>query len=86
MRPEPDLQKLLEMPYKEYLLTDHWQQVRMEALQRSDHSCQLCKNAKNLHVHHNTYKRRGAELPSDLIVLCKGCHEKFHDIMPDEEN
>lgn len=21
----------------------------------------------------------GEELPSDLIVLCKGCHAKFHD-------
>jgi hypothetical protein len=29
-----------------------------------------------LHMHHRTYERLGAELPSDLQVLCRPCHER----------
>jgi replicative DNA helicase len=74
-RPGGDLRT---MSYQDYLQTEHWQQVRKAALKRAGYRCQLCNRKGVLHVHHRTYIRRGHELPEDLIVLCRGCHETFH--------
>lgn len=75
-------QDLRTMPYQEYLQTDHWKTVRNQAREAAGHRCQLCNSPHYLHVHHRTYERRGAELPSDLIVLCAPCHSKFHAKLP----
>lgn len=72
------IQKLKEMPYKEYLETDHWKSKRKRALKRANYKCQLCSSKESLQVHHNTYKNRGNEKDEDLIVLCENCHSKYH--------
>jgi 5-methylcytosine-specific restriction endonuclease McrA len=74
------LQELKTMPYAEYLKTEHWQQIRNRSLRHAGYRCQIC-NAKDvpLNVHHRTYERRGEEITRDLIVLCKDCHELFHN-------
>ena len=74
-----ELDRLINMPYKEYLQTEHWKEVRGNALYRAKYKCQLCGNKDNLNVHHNTYENRGNEKDEDLIVLCQKCHGKFHD-------
>lgn len=80
MRVEFELcQDLATMPYAEYLKTDHWQKTAKAAKERAGHKCQVCNKYGQLHTHHRTYERRGAELPDDLIVLCAGCHKLFHD-------
>ena len=66
------------MPYERYLKTFHWQETRASALDRAGNRCQVCNTTRGLHVHHRTYERRGAELPEDLIVLCRDCHSTFH--------
>lgn len=71
--------ELHTMPYAEYLLTEHWQKTRLEALERASHRCQVCNSPTALNTHHRTYERRGHELPEDLIVLCQSCHQLFHD-------
>lgn len=71
---------LKSLPYDEYLRTEHWQEVRREALERAGGACQLCNSPHDLHVHHRTYERRGYEEPEDVIVLCKSCHALFHQI------
>jgi len=70
---------LKTMPYREYLLTAEWQARRKEALRRAGYRCQTCAEPGKMHVHHRTYVNRGAERPSDLIVLCFKCHELFHE-------
>ena len=73
------LPELKSMPYKEYLQTPEWDQIRRRSLIIADHRCQVCEaSSVELHVHHKTYERRGEELPDDLIVLCKTCHEDIH--------
>lgn len=62
-----------------YLLSDHWQQTREVALKRADHACQLCGYTGALQVHHRSYERLGAELPTDLTVLCERCHGTHHE-------
>ncbi len=67
------------LPYSEYLKTDGWQTRRAAALKRVDHRCQVCKSPDRLEVHHNTYERLGHERAADLVVLCRACHQLFHD-------
>ena len=66
------------MPYRDYLQTSEWQERRKAALKRTGYRCQVCNRGRTLHVHHRTYERRGAELASDLIVLCDECHALYH--------
>jgi 5-methylcytosine-specific restriction endonuclease McrA len=67
------------MPYREYLQTPEWQDRRRAALTRADRRCQVCNRSNRaLHVHHRTYERRGAELETDLTVLCDQCHALYH--------
>lgn len=71
---------LTTMPYAEYLTTSEWQNHRARTLNLACHRCQLCgRRDCILQAHHNTYERRGAEWPCDLIALCMPCHERFHN-------
>lgn len=69
---------LLEMPYSEYLQTEHWKKVREIALSINGRACQLCNSTNNLNVHHRDYSNRAFETPIDLTILCQKCHAKFH--------
>lgn len=66
--------------YQSYLQSESWIERREAAKARCGRRCQLCgATGCTLHVHHNTYVRLGAELETDLTVLCSDCHEIFHD-------
>jgi len=68
------------MPYEEYLQTEHWLHFKAEALKASGYKCRVCNgNDVLLNVHHNNYDNRGRETFNDVIVLCEGCHGKFHN-------
>jgi DNA-binding transcriptional ArsR family regulator len=70
------LDELRQMPYDEYLKTPEWERTRAEALARADHCCALnLTHTEGLDVLHRTKERVGRELPSDLVVLCKPCHD-----------
>ena len=80
------LAELRAMPYVDYLKSPEWRERRKQALDWARNACQLCNSPKEpLNVHHRTYDRLGAELPADLVVLCKDCHEKFHEPTPEME-
>jgi hypothetical protein len=75
--------RLCALPYEVYLRTPYWEIVRGWAYYRAAGRCQLCNMPQSkipLHVHHRTYDHLGEETqhPKDVIVLCKGCHERFH--------
>jgi hypothetical protein len=77
---EERLRALRSMPYRDYLQSPEWQATRRWHLKYAGFRCQLCNDADTtLDVHHRTYERRGHEYHKDLIVLCRGCHAKFHD-------
>lgn len=80
-----ELARLRSMPYPEYLDTRHWQRTRLVALRNASYRCEACGAPRHLDVHHLTYIRRGAELPEDLRVLCRDCHEKEHGIAPKDD-
>ena len=70
---------LRNIPYSEYLQTEHWKNIRERALLRANHKCRMCGSKEKLQVHHNTYNNIGNERNEDLTVLCKECHEFLHD-------
>ena len=70
--------ELREMPYKDYLHTQHWIRTRRKALKQNGYQCYNCGARSHLQVHHLTYIRRGNERQEDLRVLCWKCHEKVH--------
>lgn len=61
--------------YYEYIASSEWAAKRKRALDRDNHECQTCLNGADLEVHHKTYERLGHERLSDLITLCRSCHE-----------
>ena len=83
-------ESLDEFPtYNEYIQSDEWKEKSRQAKERAGYRCQLCNRKGNdttLHTHHNTYDRLLLEDDTDLIVLCKKCHAKFHDVEIQEDN
>lgn len=76
--------KIKAMDYSDFLKTPYWDGVRNYKLKKSGYCCELCKKKGVLNVHHKNYENHGLEhleriADKDLIVLCKDCHEKFHD-------
>ena len=65
--------------YRAFMASEEWSRMRQDALKRAGGRCQTCNAAKSLDVHHRTYERFGGrELPGDLTVLCRRCHDKIH--------
>jgi 5-methylcytosine-specific restriction endonuclease McrA len=79
---EMSVQQLRALPYRLYLLTEHWQAVRHRALVTAEYRCQECAGGTSLQVHHKTYDRLGEELPADVAVLCASCHKARHQPQP----
>lgn len=67
-----------EIQYREYLTSSQWHQRRNQALKEAGYRCHVCDVKRNLQVHHVSYERLGAELPEDLVVVCRGCHLGHH--------
>ena len=68
-----------KVKYHDYIKSDEWKAKKMACHKRDCFQCQMCGTAKNLVAHHLTYDRLGNEDLSDLITLCKDCHEKVHE-------
>jgi 5-methylcytosine-specific restriction endonuclease McrA len=84
-QPRPDLPSGSFQPpslvYIEYIRSREWYIKAGEAKARAKFRCQICNSQSRLETHHRTYENLGCEQPEDLIVLCRKCHEKFHDKM-----
>lgn len=69
----------LSPEYIAYINSAAWKAKRGPALTRAEGRCQVCNSANHLDVHHRTYERFEDEKPGDLTVLCRTCHELFHE-------
>lgn len=76
-----------EIDYGAYIGSQEWAERRRYYVAKALHCCQLCNwrspDGRGLNVHHRTYERLGREFDSDVIVLCRPCHAKFHDVLED---
>ncbi|MCY3740395.1 MAG: hypothetical protein OXH00_05190 [Candidatus Poribacteria bacterium] len=67
--------------YREkYLESRNWKEKRERVLDRDRNLC-IC-GERATYVHHKTYKNLGAEPLSDLIALCRNCHDGYHRRLP----
>lgn len=67
--------------YGEYLQTDYWRDLRKVTAYLHDYKCDVCGKQTELskaNIHHKTYKNIGNEYTSDLMYLCRKCHETLH--------
>jgi 5-methylcytosine-specific restriction endonuclease McrA len=71
--------------YKNYILSKHWRKKRKRKLREQNYQCQNCKTKENLQVHHKHYRTLFNEKLSDLVVLCKTCHEEVHGLLTEEK-
>jgi hypothetical protein len=79
------LTALRKMPYFDYLRTREWRMTRDRALSVARYTCGRCQAKRELQVHHRSYANLGAELDSDLEVLCRGCHLGHHVVRAHDE-
>lgn len=74
------IEHLKEIPYSDYLLTEHWVYFSKRVKKYYGNKCMMCNSKDNIiDVHHRTYENRGREMYDDVILLCRICHAKFHD-------
>src|ERR1035437_9159173 len=69
----------------QFLKSDKWKAVRLEALVREKGKCQIC-GAESIYndAHHIWYPKSVYETTEKhLVVLCRGCHEFIHQMIPD---
>jgi len=66
--------------YREYLLTNHWKNIKQKVYLTSVYKCSKCGIKHGLQLHHKTYERVGKELLSDLVYLCRDCHNEIHQL------
>lgn len=60
-----------------YLKSDHWKELRARKI--SEHpSCQRCPSTLEPDVHHVNYKNLFDVETSDLLTLCRNCHDLEH--------
>ena len=68
-----------------YYKTDQWRKIRTLMLEWYP-KCQMCGSKDKLQIHHKHYWTFRDEMPWDLIVLCKKCHEKVEYVnQPDSD-
>jgi hypothetical protein len=73
-----EIRRLRALRYEHYLQSEWWRWRRNLALREAGYQCARCGVNRTLQVHHRSYDRLGAELASDLEVLCRGCHVGEH--------
>jgi 5-methylcytosine-specific restriction endonuclease McrA len=81
---EHDVRKtdwMLYEEYRDYLKSDKWKFIRSVRFNLDDGLCQHCGiklNGMEAHCHHLTYDRLGDEDISDVVTLCRSCHDAVH--------
>jgi len=67
--------------YNNYIKSKEWRQMRELILERAHNKCEECGvGGVPLQVHHKTYKRLRFEWMSDLVAVCRKCHENIHGL------
>jgi len=81
-------------PLKEYYHSAVWKSFTKKLLEPNDTACELCgckrwkfnrKGDKKVNriftIHHLNYRHLGKEQRSDVMILCRRCHNLCHDIL-----
>ena len=66
------------MEYPDYLRTAEWRARRGAVMLRDGGLCVMCGSPAR-DVHHLTYVRIYREFQSDLVAVCRACHDQIHN-------
>jgi 5-methylcytosine-specific restriction endonuclease McrA len=66
--------------YEKYIHSTQWKLMREWLFHFRGKKCEQCNKTNNLNVHHLTYDHLYHEKPTDLIILCRECHKKAHNL------
>lgn len=87
--PEVDLPTVTDEPVvrpewirsikKEYLQSPEWKALRRQVLARDNYTCRQCGYNEQLEVHHISYLHFTQEPLSDLVTVCRDCHQTIHN-------
>lgn len=69
------------LDYQQYISSAAWYAKREERRAIDKNRCRTCGISDALEVHHVTYDNFGDESMSDLITLCKQCHEAITSVI-----
>lgn len=68
--------------HAKYLKSGMWKRKRIFLLKKRGCKCENCgykpKEQAELHIHHRTYRKWGAEQQNHLKIMCEDCHNKLH--------
>jgi hypothetical protein len=64
--------------YREYMMSLEWAQRREAVMGRCGGMCEKDCGRRAIDVHHRTYIRVGREKLTDLIAMCRTCHQDEH--------
>lgn len=68
--------------YLKYLQSEHWRCLRYSKLFTDGNQCDVCgKSDPSNDVHHLRYHKLYDVSLSDLIVLCRRCHDLAHEVI-----
>ena len=65
--------------YEDYLASEAWAAKRELVLRREGYICQGCGVARATQAHHTTYGHLRHEFLWELLAVCPGCHDRFHE-------
>lgn len=68
--------------YQEFLLTEHWKQVKQKAMTRDCYTkCKVCGTRDKVELHHTSYKWLNTkdEL-RNVLSVCRKHHQEIHDL------
>lgn len=67
------------MTYRQYIGSDAWRWFRADWIRRNGAFCRRCGKPGH-ELHHATYRRLGHEGDDDVMMLCRACHQSFHQL------
>lgn len=69
----------------DYLKSEEWKTVRLEALAREDAKCQCCGDRSLTNdAHHVWYPKFIRRTRAHhLVILCRPCHDLLHSLFPE---
>lgn len=73
-----------KLAYRNWLKNSfEWETLRMIALIKAENKCRFCGHeSPHNDVHHKWYRKRWKETrQKDLIVLCRKCHKRLHELI-----
>lgn len=74
------------LSYETYIRSSVWFNRKEEFFRRYSRKCKACGSNKSIQCHHMSYKHMGREPDSDLIALCRSCHNGIHRVYDREKN